>query len=150
MVITAISRPITTLHMEQDMLRKMMVGLMSLALFSVLFTNLVSADIHPLGATLNVTNVTIPPPPVQPTGMEAALLMSGQGLGGFLTVVQNPLYDFLLLIAVSIGTLGIFYGFICAIRKAFDTSPISPTVREDKYPIFTKSQRYSENDKFNK
>lgn len=108
--------------------------------FSVLFAYPVLADTETMDVSLIIAEEV-------PVGaLEETLLASGQGLGGFLTAVQNPLVSFVFLIMVSIGILAIFYGFVSALKKAFDTSVLSTELENSKYSIFDEPNRFREND----
>lgn len=110
---------------------------MSLVFFSALFAFPVLAD----SETMNVSLIVPAPVVVPPVGaLEGALLVSGQGLGGFLSAVNNPLASFLLLIGISIGILAIFYGFVHTMKKAFDTTVSLPELDNRKYSIFDDQQ----------
>ena len=46
------------------------------------------------------------------------LLEAGQGLGGFLTAIQDPVINIVLALGIIGGILAIFYGIASVIRRA--------------------------------
>ena len=55
---------------------------------------------------------------VSPMGINETLLEAGQGLGGFLTAIQNPVINIVLALGIIGGILAIFYGIASVIKRA--------------------------------